>query len=58
MSATTSPPLSNVIAIDSSSLASIAYDVERMNLRIEFRDRSVYQYLEVSRQDLPGLVAI
>lgn len=47
MSATTSAPISNVVTLDSSSLACVAYDVERKILQIEFRDRSVYQYIEV-----------
>ena len=47
MSATTSARISDVVALDSSSLASVAYDVERTILQIEFRDRSVYQYIDV-----------
>jgi hypothetical protein len=47
MSATTSVPISDVIALGSSSLASVAYDVERTILQVEFRDRSVYQYIDV-----------
>jgi hypothetical protein len=47
MAATTSAPISDVVALDSSSLASVAYDVERTILQIEFRDRSVYQYIDV-----------
>jgi KTSC domain len=47
MSATTSAPISNVVPLSSSSLASVGYDVERTILQIEFRDGSVYQYVDV-----------
>lgn len=47
MSATTSPLLSNVVALDSSALASVAYDGKHTILQIEFCDRSVYQYIAV-----------
>ena len=39
--------LSNGVAVVSSSLASVAYDTGRTILQIEFRDRSVYQYIQV-----------
>ena len=50
MSATTVVPIREIVALDSSSLASVAYDVERAILQIEFRDRSVYQYIEVPQE--------
>jgi KTSC domain len=40
-------PLINSHPVDSSSLASVAYDGEQKILQIEFRDRSVYQYSRV-----------
>ena len=47
MSTTTLVPIKDVVALDSSSLASVAYDVERTILQIEFRNHAVYQYIEV-----------
>lgn len=47
MPATPTCPLKNVVALDSSSLMSVAYDSERTTLEIQFRDRSIYQYIEV-----------
>lgn len=47
MPTTTAGPLNNVVALDSSSLVSVAYDIERMILQIEFRDRTIYQYVKV-----------
>jgi hypothetical protein len=35
------------VPVDSSSLATVAYDPTRATLRIEFRDGSVYHYLRV-----------
>jgi hypothetical protein len=43
-------PLTNSIAVDSSSLATVAYDDERGILQVEFLDRTVYQYLAVPRK--------
>lgn len=40
-------PLTNSVAVDSSSLATMAYDEERGVLQVEFLDRAVYQYLAV-----------
>jgi hypothetical protein len=42
-------PLANSIAVDSSTLATLAYDDERGALQVEFFDRTVYQYLAVPR---------
>ena len=57
MSATTSAPLCKVVALDSSSsLASVAYDVERTILQIEFRDGSVYHYIAVPEKIHEGLL--
>ena len=44
---TTIVPVRDVDVLDSSSLASVAYDAERTILQIEFRDHTVYQYIEV-----------
>ena len=35
------------IAVDSTTLRTVSYDAERQLLRIEFQNRSVYQYFEV-----------
>ena len=35
------------IAVDSTSLATIAYDADRKILQIGFRDQKIYQYLSV-----------
>jgi hypothetical protein len=37
----------NVIAVESSTLATIAYDGNRELLQLEFNSRAVYQYLGV-----------
>ncbi len=35
------------IAVESTSLATVAYDAGRELLQIEFRDRAIYQYFSV-----------
>jgi len=35
------------IEVESTSLATVAYDAERELLQIEFRDRTIYQYFGV-----------
>jgi lysyl-tRNA synthetase class 2 len=35
------------IAVDSTTLRSLAYDADRRLLQIEFQDRSQYQYFDV-----------
>jgi hypothetical protein len=35
------------VPVDSSTLAAVAYDPARATLRIEFRDRAVYDYFRV-----------
>jgi KTSC domain len=35
------------VPVDSSTLATVAYDPARATLRLEFRDRSVYDYFRV-----------
>lgn len=35
------------IAVDSTSLRTVGYDVERQLLQIEFHNSSIYQYFEV-----------
>ena len=47
MPSTLTVHLMNSHPVDSSSLASVAYDGEQKILQIEFRDRSVYQYSRV-----------
>ena len=37
----------NTIAVESSTLRSIAYDESRALLRLEFQSRAVYEYFEV-----------
>lgn len=37
----------NTIAVESTTLAKVAYDTVRQLLQIEFRDHSIYQYFEV-----------
>lgn len=44
------------IAVESNSLATAAYDAERELLRIEFRDRAVYQYFGVPADVHAGLL--
>jgi hypothetical protein len=34
-------------AVESTTLAAVAYDADRELLQLEFRDRTVYQYFEV-----------
>jgi len=41
------PPAINTHAVDSSSLTSLGYDGGRMILQVQFRDRTVYQYIGV-----------
>lgn len=43
-------PLLNSNAVDSTSLATVAYDAERAVLQVEFRDRTMYQYIDVPRK--------
>jgi hypothetical protein len=43
-------PLTNSIAVDSSSLATVAYYDERAVLQVVFLDRTIYQYLAVPRK--------
>jgi KTSC domain len=50
MSQPTSSTFHKVDFPGSSSLASVAYNVERRILQIEFRDRSTYHYLDVPEQ--------
>ena len=35
------------VPVDSSTLAAVAYDPARATLRLEFRDRAVYDYFRV-----------
>jgi KTSC domain len=35
------------VPVDSSTLAAVAYDPSRATLRLEFRDRAVYDYFRV-----------
>jgi hypothetical protein len=37
----------NVTAVESTTLATVAYDEERELLRLEFRSQAIYQYLGV-----------
>lgn len=37
----------NVIAVESTTLATVAYDEARELLRLEFRSQAIYQYLGV-----------
>ena len=39
--------LTNVIAVESSTLATVAYDSARELLQLEFRSRAIYQYFGV-----------
>jgi KTSC domain-containing protein len=43
-------PTTNRVALRSSSLAHVAYDRYREILQVEFRDRTVYQYVTVPIQ--------
>ena len=37
----------NVIAVESTTLATVAYDEARELLQLEFRSQAIYQYLDV-----------
>jgi lysyl-tRNA synthetase class 2 len=39
----------NYVAVQSTTLAAVAYDADRRLLRLRFRDRKIYQY-----SDVPG----
>jgi hypothetical protein len=47
----------NVIAVESTTLASLAYDDVRGILQLEFRSRAVYSYFGVSRPVYEALLA-
>jgi hypothetical protein len=44
------------IAVESTSLAAVAYQAERELLQIEFRDGSIYQYFSVPAELHDGLL--
>ncbi len=46
----------NPIAVESTVLATVAYDADRQLLRIEFRDRSIYHYFSVPVEIHEGLL--
>ena len=48
--------LMDTVAVESSSLAKVAYDNQREILQVEFRDGSVYQYLGVPLQTYQNLL--
>ena len=48
-------PLTNSIAVASSSLATVDYDDQRGILQVEFLDRTLYQYIAVPRQTYEDL---
>lgn len=37
----------NIVAVQSTTLVAMAYDVDQQMLQLEFRDRSVYRYFGV-----------
>jgi hypothetical protein len=39
--------LTNIVAVESSAIANVAYDYQRAILQVAFRDGSIYQYLDV-----------
>jgi hypothetical protein len=49
-------PLLDIVAIESSALANVAYDNECATFRVEFRDGTVYQYLGVPRDNYENLL--
>ncbi len=49
-------PLPDRVAVQSRSLASLAYDHNQAILQIEFRDGTVYQYFHVPRQTYQDLL--
>lgn len=46
----------NVIAVESTTLATVAYDYARDVLQLEFRSRAVYQYFGVPAEVYAGLL--
>jgi hypothetical protein len=49
-------PLPGRTAVQSRSLAGIAYNPNQAILQVEFRDGTVYQYFQVPRQTYQGLL--
>ena len=46
----------NRLAVESTTLLTIAYDADRQVLQIEFRDRAIYNYLDVPGDVYQNLV--
>jgi F0F1-type ATP synthase beta subunit len=44
------------IAVESTSLATIAYDAPRQLLQIEFRDQTIYRYFQVPAEVYAALL--
>jgi KTSC domain len=47
----------NVTAVESTTLAALAYDDARRTMRLEFRSRAVYSYFGVPRSVYEALLA-
>ena len=47
----------NVTAVESSTLAAVAYDEALGILQLEFRSRAIYRYFDVPSQVHEGLIA-
>jgi hypothetical protein len=44
------------LAVESTTLITIAYDLDRQLLQLEFRDRAIYHYFDVPVDVYQGLV--
>jgi hypothetical protein len=44
------------LTVDSTTLITIAYDIDRRLLQLEFRDRAIYHYFNVPADAYHGLV--
>ena len=45
------------VAVESTTLTTVAYDAERMILQLEFRDQAIYHYFKVPVEIYRGLLA-
>lgn len=46
----------NRLTVESTTLHTIAYDVDRQILQLEFRDRTIYHYYDVPAEEYQNLV--
>lgn len=43
--------------VESSNIAAVGYDVDEMELRVQFKDGSTYSYADVPQQEFNSLVS-